>query len=358
MAADAHVAQELQRLAALIEQSGLAERRPDLRALLAAAASARHRPDAPQPQPPPRVRGGSPVPPSRAKRGAKAVTLLRGVLDAAMVLAAGWLAQDLWQGHGEWQDRLWVIGPLAAAWLVLRFQPLRDAGYEAGFRLVYEATFAWDWLAEAFHTVAMLRFARRQAARDVMAAWRHHRGGLGPAPGLDAVEAFLRQEFGTVAAQSFRAAVVTRIGPGGGRTDFILRGGPPPPSRHVARRVEALRWSALIRLFEDVARGGAFWPAHVVPSWTPAPLPEVLRAAPPSPDAVVPFDPDADARRSHALALREALRRKRQNLSETYTWNLKTPGEIAQRDVHAAGLRVEIAAMEAELATLKRAGVG
>ncbi len=340
MAADAQTAQELQRLARLIEESGLADRRPALRALLAAADAAHHRPTGPRPL----VRGGAPLPPSAAKRGAKAAVLLRGALDAALVLGLLWLALGLWRGDDAWQVLLWVLAPLAAACLVPRFLPLRDAAHEALFRLVDEATFAWDWLAEAFNTPAVHRIARRQAARDVMSAWRRHRRALSPGPGLDAVAAFLDQAFGAAAARAFRSAVAARIGAG---DDRGLGRGAAVTDRHAARRLVALRWSALIRLFETVACSGAFWPR-------PAPANRGQPPREPVPEEIpAPEDAEAEERRRQGIALREDLRRKRQNLSESYTWNVKTPGEVAQRDLHAEGLRAEIAALEQRLEPLK-----
>lgn len=328
-------AHELQRLARLIEQSGLADRRPALRALLAAAQAVRHRPAGTTPRP--QVRGGAAGPPSAAKCCAKAAVLLRGALDAVVMLGLVWLALDLWRGGDAWPALLWVLAPLAVACLVPRFLPLRDAAHEALFRLGDEARFAWDWLAEAFSAPAVQRFARRQAARDVMAAWRRHQRGLPPGPGLEAVEAFLGEAFGAAAALAFRGAVAARIAAGDGWGAVV-------PDRHAARRLAALRWSALIRLFETVASSGAFWPPPALVARPPRePMPQ---------DSPAPGDPDAEDRRGQAIALREALRRKRQNLGESYAWNVKTPGEVAQRDLHASGLRAEIAELEKALKAL------
>jgi hypothetical protein len=116
--------------------------------------------------------------------------------------------------------------------------------------------------------------------------------------------------------------------------------------------MEQLRWSALIRLFETVAGSGVFWGGD---AWgmplDPQPL---AQPAPGDGGAPRPIaDPAAEARRKQALALRDALRRKRADLSQCYTWKIKTAAEAAQRDAHADGLRAEIAAMERELDALK-----
>jgi hypothetical protein len=160
MAADARIALELQRLEGLIAQSGIAERRPEVLTLLAAAG--RRAPVA-------RVRGATPLPPSRAKRGAKLATLLRRGLDLATLAGAAWLALALWRGEEEWAHLVAVLIPLGAAWALSRFEALRDGLYEAGFRLVDEAWFAWDWLAEAFTLPAMHRFARHGQSRFIVA---------------------------------------------------------------------------------------------------------------------------------------------------------------------------------------------
>ncbi len=342
MPADARIALELQRLEGLIAQTGLADRRPELRALLAAAG---------RQAPMPRVRGGTPAAPSRAKQGAKLVALLRGGLDLAMLAALGWLLLCLWRDDEDWAEAAAVLAPLGTAWALARIEPLRDGLYEAAFRLFDDIWFAWDWLAEAFNVPAMHRFARRQAARDVMAAWQQHLRGLPPEPGLPAVEAFLARDFGAPAARAFRAAVTARMAPAGGAV-FALRGGSPSADRHRLRRMQRLRWSALIRLFETVAGSGVFWGGDVwVTPLDPQPL---QKAAPVATEAPRPVaDPAAEALRKQGLVLREALRRKRADLSQCYTWKIKTPAEAAQRDAHADGLRAEIAALERELEALK-----
>lgn len=50
--------------------------------------------------------------------------------------------------------------------------------------------------------------------------------------------------------------------------------------------------------------------------------------------------------------LREAIKRKRAEIARTHEWKMKTPAEIAQRDLIVAQLRQEVAALEAELSAL------
>jgi hypothetical protein len=154
------------------------------------------------------------------------------------------------------------------------------------------------------------------------------------------LEAFLELAYGARAAEAFRRAA-GQLGQG----DWSVRGGPPVRNR-AAERLEALRWSVLIRLFEGLAASGALWPAP-----EPAPASGAMAEPPPQPMAEAspppPEPPDIAQRR---VDLRDFIRRKRQDITTAYGWKLKTEAEIAQRDTYLRETRKEIAELERELA--------
>ncbi|MCW8087967.1 hypothetical protein [Sabulicella glaciei] len=84
--------------------------------------------------------------------------------------------------------------------------------------------------------------------------------------------------------------------------------------------------------------------------------PEASPPPPPVPPPAAP-EPEPDpaelaqreARRGEITAL---LRRKRAEVDQAHGWKLKTAAEHEQRDRHLAGLRGEIAALEAEVKAL------
>jgi hypothetical protein len=193
----------------------------------------------------------------------------------------------------------------------------------------YHLAWGWDWFAEAFSTAAMDRLEARITAREVMGGWRAHRRTLPAAPGLTEVAAFLAETYGAQAATAFNAAAAELAE----ALPWTLRGG--PARNAMSGRLAALRWSALIRCFEGLARSGALWPS-------PEPV---------IPAALTPAAPDDAANRAERVAdLQDQIRRKRQDITAAFAWKLKTEAESDQRDGYVAQLRAEIAALEQELA--------
>jgi hypothetical protein len=353
MRAEPGAVEELQRLVRLLEQSGLADRRPDARALLVASQRALQ----PEAEPPPRpaVRGQHAAPPSLGKAQEKARELLRRAADAAVLFsliawATGFpLLPEAWDAPG--------FAPLlaaASACALLRAEAVAELAYEAAFRLGYWGFGAYLWVAEAFSHGAARRYAERLAAADVMWAWRRHRRSLAARPTLPDLERFLADTYGPAAAVSFRRAVSAMVSPPPAREGGPLRGlAPVGPNPRMMARIERLRFSALIRLFEQVARGGAFWSAAPPPP-EPAPPPEPVAEAAP---VVAPAEDPAviAARRRRADELRDKIKRKRQDVTTAYTWKMKTQAEVDQRERYVDGLKAEIAALEAELKELTAA---
>jgi hypothetical protein len=333
--AEDRAAAELGELVAQLERSGLAERRADVRQLLERSRFLLHA-RRPVPTAGPPLRAG----PSARNLAGKLGTVLSVVLDALLLMAFAWACGSVLTHRGAMLDT--AIRPevalalIAPGWILLRRKAGREALREAGCRLLYYLAWGYDWFAEAFSRRAMRRLSARMAAREVMRAWRRHRHSLLHCPGLLDVESFLELAYGARAANEFRSAV----GLVGQRN----------------ARIEALRWSVLIRLFEGLAASGALWPPpDSVPmaGSTPAPPAETLPPAEaPSPEVQPDAEPSEVAQRR--VDLRELIRRKRQDITTAYGWKLKTEAEIAQRDTYLGQTRKEIGAMEKELAALGR----
>jgi hypothetical protein len=352
MRAEPGAVEELQRLVQLLERSGLAERRPEARALLLASQRALQ-PSA-EPASRPAVRGQHVAPPSLGKAREKARELLRRAADAAVLFtliawASGFpLLPEAWGAPG--------FAPAlaaAAACALLRAEAAAELAHEAAFRLGYWGFGAYLWVAEAFSAAAARRYAARLAAADVMWAWRRHRRGLPARPALPDLERFLAESYGPGAAVAFRRAVSAMVSPPPAREGGPLRGlAPAGPNPRIMARIERLRFSVLIRLFEQVAGSGAFWSAAAPPR-EPAPEPE----PPPEAPVVTPSEDPAvlAARRRRADELRDKIKRKRQDVTTAYTWKMKTQAEVEQRERYVDGLKAEIAALEAELKELTAA---
>ncbi len=316
--ADARSAAELRQLIALLERSGMAEKRADARALLESSRALLHAPV-----------GGRPAPSPRrvlAKLLALCCLGLDGVAMAAFCAGvAGWLAGTLPRPVAL---GLLLVGP---AWAILRAAALRAWLVEAALIAAYHARWGWDWFAEAFSPAAQLRLEARLAAREVMWLWRRHRRGLLHRPGLADVEEFLHRTHGPAARAAFSAVVAAQRQDG--------RGG----------RLTALRWLALIQAFEGL-------PAPAVQPSAPAPLvlgeSAPLPAARPPAPPMLPALPENPARIQRRIDLRELIRRKREDVTTAYGWKLKTPAEIAQREQRVDELRAEIAALERELTAI------
>lgn len=350
--AEDRAAAELQELVAQLERSGLAERRADVRQLLESSRSllhARHRPA---------LAAGPPLraAPSARKPAGKLGTLLGLALDAAVLagfLWGSWSALThrgpIWEAALRPEVALALAGP---AWILLRLPAAREGLHEAGCWLGYHLAWGWDWFAEAFSRRAMYRLSARLSAREVMWAWRQHRHALLHRPGPREVEAFLELAYGTRAAEAFRRAAA-RLGEG----SWSLRGGAAsgPARSRAAERLEALRWSVLIRLFEGLAASGALWPAPEPAPRAPLPEPpppEPAEAALPPQAAPEPAPAEPPEVTQRRVDLRDLIRRKRQDITTAYGWKLKTEAEIAQRDTYLRQTRKEIAELERELAAL------
>jgi hypothetical protein len=338
MPAQAARQDELRALIARLEQSGLADRREDVarllaqsRALLAASLC--------QPAPPRLIRRRRPRPMGARARLRAALlllldaTALGGLAFAAVGMGVGALAAT---GGG-------VVLAAALLWGVLRWGGAPALLAEGVARLAYGLRWGALWLAEPFHLRAWERLEALLDAREVMRAWRRHRADIAR-PGLPEVEAFLAARYGATAARRFQAAVQARQSAG-----WTLRGGSPAEAQP-RPEPRLLRWSVLIRLFEAVAAGGALWQPEPLPGAETSPG----GPAPAAPAEAARPDPEALAREARREALRDLIRRKRQDITTAHNWKLKTAAEIAQRDAYLEGLRAEIAAMEKELAALER----
>jgi len=314
--ADPRSAAELRQLIALLERSGLAERRSDARVLLESSRALL------------RAHHGGRAAPSRRKLAGKLLALGLLLVDAIMV--AGFCA-----GLGGWLAGI-LVGPLALilllaapAWALLRLVPLRVALVEASLVIRYHVQWGWDWFAEAFSSAAMLRLEARLAAREVMWAWQRHRRNLLHRAQPGDVEEFLGLVYGGTARDAFSAALEVQRQQGR------------------AERLNALRWLALIHAFEGLAAAGAL---HL-------PAPE---QAPPQPAAppihhMPPLDEDTGdnpERIQRRRDLRELIRCKRGEVTTAYNWKLKTPSEIAQRELHVDELKADLAALERELVSI------
>ncbi|UPY36500.1 hypothetical protein [Sediminicoccus sp. KRV36] len=334
-----HSVQELRQLIAQLEQSGIAEQRPEARALLerSRAVLRQHRP-------------------ARRRLTGKFGRLLVLAMDALMLGALPFLGLLLLAGGGAWPAPL--LGTAMTLWLLFRLRRhahwLGEGGRWAGFHLGW----AYDWLAEAFSLRAMARLDARIMAQEVMWGWRQHRRNLSHRPGLEDVAGYLAAEFGPTAEREFRRAA-----------DAILQCRPPSeggmgPRSRASERLVALRWSALIVVFGRLACSGALWaesgaagsqPPRAAPrtgdgagSSAAEPVQAAQEPSPPPPEE----DAEASGRAARRADLRDMIRRKRQDITTAFGWKLKTEAEITQRDSYLADIRAEIAAMEQELAKL------
>ncbi len=316
-----HSVQELRLLMAQLERRGLAASHPEARALLERSRAL--------------LRQQRPAP--RRLRG-KLATLLALAVDAAMLAALPMLV--LLALAGEMTAPTLALALAMPAWAGFRLR--RHAAWlgEAARWLVYHLAWGWDWLAEAFSLRAMERLEARLNAREVMWGWRQCRRSLPRRPVLEDVAAHLALEYGPRAAQEFRRAAEAVAEARG----WTLRGG--SRRNRAAERLAALRWSALIALFGSLAASGALWPGFEEEVPEPGPP---TQPAPPSRPEPPAEPPERAARRAE---LRDMIRRKRQDITAAFGWKLKSQAEIAQRDVHLAQLRADIAAMERELAEL------
>ncbi|WP_421995405.1 hypothetical protein [Roseococcus sp.] len=233
--AEDRVAAELRELLAQLERSGLAERRADVRLLIANSRSLLHARRRALPCGLPEREA-----PSARKLAGKLGTLLWIVLD--MLVLAGFL----W---GIWSvlrpDELTPETVLALAgpiWILLRLPAAREGLHEAAAHLIYHLAWGYDWFAEAFGRAAQRRLSARLAAREVMWAWSRHRRSLPHRPGLRDVEAFLDLAYGLHATEAFRRGA-RHLGEAAGR--------------RAGMRLAGLRWSVLIRLL-----AGSRPPAH------------------------------------------------------------------------------------------------
>lgn len=307
-----HSVQELRQLIAMLERSGMAEQRPEARALLerSRALLRRHQ------RRPRRVVG-------------KLGTLLAVLLDAAMLAALPFLVIHLLTEPPGWAA--WALGAAPPLWLIFRLRRRLGGVGEAGRRALYHLAWGWDWFAEAFSVRAMDRLEARLGAREVMWGWNQHRRALPHRPSLADVEGFLAVEYGAAAALGFRRAAEA-LG----------------ATRQGGQRLAALRWSALITLFGELAAKGALWPVGLglAPASPAEDAVAVHLAAPPSEPA------DAPERAVRRADLRDLIRRKRQDITAAFGWQLKTEAQIAQRDQFLALTRAEIAAAERELTAL------
>jgi len=331
-----HSVQELRQLIALLEQSGMAQQRPEVRALLERSRAM--------------LRRRQPAP---ARFAGKLGSLLVFALDAVLLSALP-LVLILMLSDAEIPGPALAVAILAPLWACLRLR--RHAHWLAeGLRyLSYHLAWGWDWFAEVFSSRAILRLEARITAREVMAGWRQHRRTLARQPplthGLADVEGFLALSYGEQAALEFRRAADAVCQ----ARDWTLRGS--ATRNRAGDRLAGLRWSALILQFGNLARSGALWT-----DFAPQPLIEAaLGQAPPAvhrrpqagPEAGSEAGSEAPELAARRLDLRDLVRRKRQDITTAFGWKLKTEAEIAQRDAYLAQTRAEIAALERELAAL------
>lgn len=316
--------EELQRLVRALEQSGLAERRPDAAALLARSRA---------------VLGGAGRPRRRRARArARLRALLLLLLDAAAVGVGLAAVVSLLAGGGA-SGAAPALLTAALGWGGLRAGPalVRLAVAGAG-RLRWWTRWAACWLAEPFSEAAFARLEAMEEARVLMRAWHRHRATLPEPPDLAAVAAFLAGRHGPRVARRFGAAAEAMRVSGGGWT-LRGRGTSPWPEERL------LRWAPLITLFEEIAAGGALWEEEAPPP--PPPVPTL------PPARILPREPqETPERRQRRIDLRELIRRKRREIDIAHGWKLKTPAEVAQRDIYLNQLRAEVAALEAELKAL------
>ena len=343
--------QELRQLIALLEQSGMAERRADVRALL-------HRSRSKLQQYQPR--------PQRLARKLGAAMLMG--LDAGALAALPILAWSLLT------EITWAAGTLAGiilGWGLLRLrrllkrrlfqrgflqrgaQYLADALDEAGRYALYHLAWSWDWVAEAFSVRAMLRMEARTTAKTLMTGWRQHRRALVHSASPADVEAFLTTEFGPRAGREFARAVEAV----NQECEWTLRGGAGVKRR--PQRLAALRWTALMPVFAQLGMSGALWAEFAAGSdpadfmgqhgSAQAMLGPVSLVSPGAEDPV-----ETPERATRRADLRDQIRRKRRDITTAFGWKLKTASEITQRDSYLAQTRAEIAALEAELAAVGR----
>lgn len=339
-----HSTQELRQLIAMLERSGIAEQRPEARALLQRSrALLRER------------QGGA------RRIAGKFGTLVILALDAAMLGLGMVLAVALVAGTPLPAGITPAVAP--GAWLLFR---LRHQAYwlgEAARWAIYHLAWLYDWFAEAVSIAAMDRLDARIAAREVMRGWRLHRRALPHRPRLEDVAAFLAAEYGPETARAFHGQIEAL---GQGEAPGQASGqAPGQRSRRRgrvtrrARRLAEMRWSALIHVFGQLAASGALWP-EALPSgrehggleWPatvaqPTNSPAPHAAAPPAPEAA-----DTPERAARRADLRNIIRRKRQDITTAFGWHLKTEAEIVQRDNFLTQTRAEIAELERELAQL------
>ncbi|MEI6158309.1 MAG: hypothetical protein WCP77_00635 [Roseococcus sp.] len=326
--------QELRQLIALLEQSGMADQRPEARALLerSRAVLRRH-------QRAPRKLAG--------KFGLLLVLVVDAALLAALPLV---VVLHLEGGAGRPALALTAILPL---WLLFRLRHHAHWLGEGVRWAAYHLAWLYDWFAEAFSMRAMDRLEARLAAREVMWGWRQHRRALPHRPSLEDVAIFLAKEYGSAAA--FRRAVDAAQH----QPEWALRGA--ARGNRFAARLAALRWSALIQVFGRLAEAGALWPdlpqaAPSAPShpWQATETEGAPRggSVPPGTEPPPPEDCDPRERAARQADLRDMIRRKRQDISTAFSWKLKTEAEIQHRDTYLAQTRAEIAALEQELAKL------
>jgi hypothetical protein len=322
--------QELRQLIAMLERSGIAEQRPEARALLLRSRAMLRE----------RQRG------TRRLSG-KLATLATLAMDAGMLAAATML---LLAGPPSLSSLSLAAAPMA--WFLVRLRHQAKWLAEAARWAAYHIAWLRDWFAEALSLAAMERLDARIAAREVMRDWRRHRRALPHRASLEDVAAFLDRHYGIEAARAFRQEAE-------GLSQGPLRR--RPAHDRAARRLAALRWSALIVIFGRLARRGALWP-EVLPAGLPPgaadwpgagagarPDPLAGALAPPPPPAEAADMPERAARRAD---LREMIRRKRQDITTAFGWHMKTEAEITQRDHFLAQTRAEIAELERELAAL------
>lgn len=326
---DDRAAEELRQLVSLLERSGMAERREDVRALLNASRQMLRGPPPPRPQP------------SRRNLAGKFATLGLLALDlsvAGLILRLAWLALT---APSEVAGIEFGAIPFALIYAFVRVKGAFDLLHELLFRIRYHLVWGRDWFGEAFSVAALDRLSAKLTAREVMWGWRQHRSTLPHRASLADVESFLNIAYCARAARAFRRSVeaLNRI------ECWTLRGGAGPVGRNAAaERLVALRWSALISQFEALAAAGVLWP-EAVPELTPSSIPPLAMPV------LVPL-PEPPERLERRRDLREVIRRKRQDITTAYGWKLKTAAEIEQRDAYLLQTRAEIAALEKELTSL------
>lgn len=262
---------------------------------------------------------------------AKLGTLATLMLDAAMVAALPFLAiLLLTETVGLPALALCTALPL---WLLSRLRRRLHGLGEAARWVSYHLAWLWDWFAEAFSERALARLEARIVARDVMRGWRQHRRALPRRPSPEDVLGFLAVEYGAQAALAFRNAAEM---PG-----------------HLAARLAALRWSALIRIFGELASTGALWPGIPPAGFEGKPGPAVETEGTGTAEAPLPPAPtELGERTARRADLRDLIRRRRQDITTAFGWQLKTEAQINERDNFLKITRAEIAEMERELAAL------